>query len=292
MTSCVAMKTTPLGSGPDDGPPAERERDAAWSHLSSVDEEDYGFESVYWPGGKVADVAERLDEVIERAYVSDFKNLSPTDLLAALLVIRRLREDFTVAEGHLIEAARKKDVTWARLAPALEVKSRQAAERRYLRLCGNASDANSGRTQSERVERERDSRADQRAQRQWVEDHAAEVRALALRLAAVEDLQERADRSEYAFQDKLNKRLFPRPPYTPARWPAALTRAIERDNVHTMFAETRNATLPAVIALDGHQELVDAITALHRGASGAGLEVLRERWRSRPDYDPDEDTDA
>ncbi|MFF4607814.1 hypothetical protein ACFY12_34375 [Streptomyces sp. NPDC001339] len=283
------MRTTPPGNGPDDGPPAERERAAAWSHLSSVDEEDYGFESVYWPGGKVADVAERLDEVIERAYVSDFTSLSPTDLLAALLVIRKLRDDFTVAEGHLIEAARKKNATWARIAPALEVKSRQAAERRYLRLCGNASDANPGRTQSERVERERDSRANQRAQRQWVEAHAAEIRALALRLAAVEDLQERADRSEYAFQDKLNKRIFPRPAYTPARWPAALTRAIERDDVHAMFAETRNATLPEVVSLDGHQELVDAITQLHRGASGAGFEVLKERWARRYGPDPDED---
>lgn len=286
------MRTTLPRHGPDDEQPrSERERAAAWSHLSSTDEEDYDLEPVYWPGGRLAEIAERLDEVIERAYVSDLKGLSPTDLLAALLVIRKLRDDFTAAEGSLIEAARKKDVTWARLAPALEVKSRQAAERRYLRLCGNAGDANPGRTQRERVDNERDSRAGQRARRQWIEDHAAEARALALRLAAVEDLQERADRCEYAFQDKLNKHIFPRPAYTPARWPADLTRAIERDDIHAMFAETRNATLPAVVCLDGHQELVDAITELHRGASGAGLTVLRERWRSRDGYDPDEDAD-
>lgn len=247
---------------PDDASRAELERAAAWSHLSSANEEDYDFEPTYWPGGKVADVAQRLDEVIERAYVSGGKTLSPTDLLAALLVLRKLRDDFTVAEGHLIEAARKKDVTWARIAPALEVKSRQAAERRYLRLCGNAHDANPGRTQRERVENERDSRAGQRAKRQWVEDHAAEVRALALRLAAVADRQGRT----------------------------GLGRAIERGDVHAMFAETGNATLPAAVCLDGHQELVDAITELHRGASRAGLGVLRERWRSRYGNDPDEGT--
>ncbi|KAB7833520.1 hypothetical protein [Streptomyces mobaraensis] len=283
------MRTTPPRGGPDDTPRAERERDAAWSHLSSADEEDYGFEPVYWPGGKVADVAERLDEVIERAYVSDLKSLSPTDLLAALLVLRTLRDDFTVAEGNLIEAARKKGATWARLAPALEVSSRQAAERRYLRLRGDAFASHPGRTQRERVENERDSRAEHRARRQWVEDHAVEVRALAVRLAAVEDLQERADRSERTFEDGLNRRVFPRPPYTPARWPAALTRAIERDDVHAMFAETRNATLPAVVSLDGHQELVDAITELHRGAAGAGTEVLKARWDRRYGPDPDED---
>ncbi|GGN47730.1 hypothetical protein [Streptomyces fuscichromogenes] len=104
------MKTTPPRNGPDDTPRAEHERDAAWSHLSSADEEDYGLDPEYWPGGKVVEVAERLDEVIERAYVSDLKNLSPTDLLATLLVLRKLREDFTTAEGLLIETARKKNV--------------------------------------------------------------------------------------------------------------------------------------------------------------------------------------
>ncbi|WP_372404928.1 hypothetical protein [Streptomyces luteireticuli] len=47
--------------------------------------------------------------------------------------------------------------------------------------------------------------------------------------------------------------------------------------------------LPTVGSLDGHQELVDAITDLHCGAAGAGAEVLKARWDRR--YGPGEDAD-
>ncbi|MGW6202218.1 hypothetical protein ACWF9B_00975 [Streptomyces sp. NPDC055089] len=289
------MRTTPslrTEADAEENPAAERERAAAWQHLARPEEEGYDLNPAYWPGARLAEVAERFDDVVENAYVSALGDLSPTDLLAALLVIRRLRDDFTVMEGHLIEAARKQDVTWTRLAPALEVKSRQAAERRHLRLCGNAYDANPGRTQRERVDNERDNRAERRAEQQWIAEHADEVRALAVRLAAVEDLQERADSKERAWQNEMNDQLiplFPQPPFIPARWPADLAQAIERDDVPQMFAETRNATLPNVISLDGHEELVADIIALHRGASGAGLTVLQERWNRRYGPEPDED---
>jgi hypothetical protein len=285
------MRTTPPRSAPDDTPRAERERDAAWSHLSSADEEDDAFlDPVYWPGGRLGDIAERLDEVIERAYVSDLKNLSPTDLLAALLVLRKLRDDFTVAEGYLIEAARKREVTWARLAPALEVKSRQAAERRFQQLCGNALASHPGRTQRERVDNERDRRAEARAEQQWITEHADQVRRLAEQLAAVPALQEAADAAERTFHDENNRRTFPRPPYTPARWPAQLQTALRAGDTPRMFHLLRNATLPALAGLAAQvPELVADITALHRAAGQAGLAVLRERWERRYGPDPDED---
>lgn len=292
MTSCVVMKTTPPRNGPDDTPRAEHERDAAWSHLSSADEEDYGLDPEYWPGGKVAEVAERLDEVIERAYVSDLKNLSPTDLLAALLVLRKLREDFTTAEGLLIETARKKNVTWARIAPALEVKSRQAAERRFQQLCGNALASHPGRTQQERVDNERDRRAEARAERQWIAEHADEVRHLARRLAAYPMLQQAADAAELAFHDRITKGVFPTPPASPARWPAQLQAALATGDTAKQFQLIRNATLPRLTGLaEQAPDLVADIKALYRAAGAAGLAVLRERWERREGPDPDEDAD-
>ncbi|MET8749012.1 hypothetical protein ABZW32_02845 [Streptomyces sp. NPDC004667] len=60
--------------------------------------------------------------------------MTETDLLATLLVIRELREKLQADEADLLRVARRKRVTWARLAKALGLKSRQAAERRFLRL--------------------------------------------------------------------------------------------------------------------------------------------------------------
>jgi hypothetical protein len=215
-----------------------------------------------------------------------------TDVLAALLVTKKLRDDLAAAEGHLIEIARARKVTWARLADALEVKSRQAAERRYQQLRGD-SWSDHARTQRERVDNERDQRAEQRARDQWVDEHAGEIRDLAVRLAAVEDLQQRADTREYAFQDRINRRIFPRPAYTPACWPADLRTAITADNAHKMFAEIRHATLPDIIDLTtDHSELVKDIAALHRQAASAGTAVLKERWDRRYGPDPDEDDTA
>lgn len=290
MTSYVVMRTTPQDSGKDETHRAERERAAAWSHLSSADE--YGFDAAYWPGGRISDIAGRLDEVIERSYLSELQNVSDTDLLAALLVIRKLRDDLAAAEGHLIETARKKNVTWARLAEALEVKSRQAAERRFQQLCGNALASNPGRTQRERVDNERDRRAEARAEQQWIAAHQDEVHQLARRLLAVSDLQQHADVAECGLQDEVSRGVFPHPSYTPARWPAQLRAALQRGDTDRMFALIRNATLPKLTALAAqHPELVADIAALYRAAGAAGLAVLRERWERRYGPEPDEDPD-
>ena len=284
------MKTTPLDSRDDDRPPAERERMAAWWHLSTADE--FADEDTHWPGGRIGDIAERLDQVIEHAYLSQHTKVTDTDVLAALLMTKKLRDDLAAAEGHLIEIARTKKVTWARLAAALEVRSRQAAERRYQQLRGD-SWSDHARTQRERVDNERDQRAQQRTTDQWIDAHAEQIRDLAVRLAAVEDLQQRADTRAYAFQDRINRRIFPRPAHTPARWPGDLRAAITAGNVRKMFAEIRHATLPDIIDLTtDHGELVKDIAALHRQAAGAGTAVLKERLDHRYGPDPGEDDTA
>src|SRR5437763_16030294 len=56
-----------------------------------------------------------------------------TDALAALTLLRHLREELAEWEPRLIAAAREHGASWIQLAPALGVASRQAAERRYLR---------------------------------------------------------------------------------------------------------------------------------------------------------------
>jgi len=82
-------------------------------------------------------------------------------VLAALLVIRALRDKLDRSEHDLISLAREWKITWQRIADALEMRSRQAAERRHLLQLSRARPrlgAPAPRTQSERVERERDRR--------------------------------------------------------------------------------------------------------------------------------------
>ncbi len=59
---------------------------------------------------------------------------SSEQVLAALLVLREAREQLAEWEPGLIEAAREAGASWADLAHPLGVSSRQAAERRYLRV--------------------------------------------------------------------------------------------------------------------------------------------------------------
>lgn len=56
------------------------------------------------------------------------------DLLAALAALRRARADLDATERALIERARERRVPWPRIAGALGLRSRQAAEQRLLRL--------------------------------------------------------------------------------------------------------------------------------------------------------------
>ncbi|WNV87832.1 hypothetical protein [Umezawaea sp. Da 62-37] len=118
--------------------------------------------------------------------IGDYESLrdaaaAPQDLtgpqaLAAIALLRELRAELADWEPRLITAARELGTSWADLAPALGVASRQAAERRYLRLRGSDQ---TGSTGEQRVQAERDRRAGDRAVTRWARDNSATLRSLA-----------------------------------------------------------------------------------------------------------------
>jgi hypothetical protein len=103
-------------------------------------------------------------------------------VLSALTLLRELRDELTGWEPRLIDAARTLGVSWTQLAPALGVASRQAAERRYLRL-RPAGPLESESTGDQRVLNERDRRAGERAVVEWARKHAGALRQIAARVA-------------------------------------------------------------------------------------------------------------
>ncbi|UVS81419.1 HSP18 transcriptional regulator [Actinokineospora sp. UTMC 2448] len=111
-------------------------------------------------------------------------------VLSALIVLRHLRSQLGELEPRLIAAARELGVSWTRLAPALGVTSRQAAERRYLRLRPDDAEA----TGEGRVRAERDRRAGDRAVAEWARRNSAALRGLAGQVAAVDGLAGEARR--------------------------------------------------------------------------------------------------
>ena len=100
------------------------------------------------------------------------------ELLAALVALRELRDRLAGWEPLLIGAARERGLTWTEIAPALGLASRQAAERRYLRLNPQVADAPST-TREQRVQAARDQRSGDRAVDGWARDNAAGLRQLA-----------------------------------------------------------------------------------------------------------------
>ncbi|NGY64848.1 HSP18 transcriptional regulator [Lentzea sp. NEAU-D13] len=97
------------------------------------------------------------------------------EVLAALMLLRELRDELSGWEPQLIEAARALGTSWADLAPALGVASRQAAEKRYLRV-RRTGEAGTG---DERVQAERDRRAGDKAVAAWARENAGVLRMLA-----------------------------------------------------------------------------------------------------------------
>jgi len=104
-------------------------------------------------------------------------------------VLRQLRAELAGWEPELVTAARARKVSWAALAPALGVTSRQAAERRYLRLRPSATGEQTG---EQRVRAQRDKRAGDRAVAAWARDNATVLRQLAGQISALQDLPHRA----------------------------------------------------------------------------------------------------
>lgn len=126
-----------------------------------------------------------------------------TELVAALTALRELRDELASWEPELIAAARSAGVSWADLAPALGVRSRQAAERRFLRL--QPSGAEDRRTGEERVRDERDRRAGDRAVAAWARRNSGDLRRLAGRISALEGLPTTAQRHLDLVQDALGE---------------------------------------------------------------------------------------
>ncbi|MET8284388.1 HSP18 transcriptional regulator [Streptomyces sp. NPDC005132] len=113
----------------------------------------------------------------------------PDLALSALLALREIREQLAGWESGLIETARRQGASWADLAGPLGVASRQAAERRYLRLRPGTT----GSTGEERVQATRDTRAAERTVTAWARDNAADLRRLAGQITALTDLHPSAD---------------------------------------------------------------------------------------------------
>jgi hypothetical protein len=104
--------------------------------------------------------------------------------LETLLLLREVRDRLAGWEPALIEAAREAGASWADLAQPLGVASRQAAERRYLRVRPGPSDS----TGEERVQATRDRRAADRTVTAWARGNAGELRQLTGQIAALAGL--------------------------------------------------------------------------------------------------------
>jgi len=129
---------------------------------------------------------EALRSVVEHVRGGDNGPDPPIEVvLSGLEAMRALRDEVAGWEPDLVAAARRQGVTWEMLAPLLGVASRQAAERRFLRLQPSAA---TDQTAEGRVRATRARRAGDRAVVGWARDNAAALRELAAQVSAVRDL--------------------------------------------------------------------------------------------------------
>lgn len=174
--------------------------------------------------------------------------------LAGLVALRQLRARLDTWEPALIAAARAGGASWAQLAPALGVASRQAAERRYLRLRHDHREPG-GVTRDERVRAERDRRAGERAVTAWAREHGADLRQLAGQITALTDLGPAAQPS----LDRLHRALG----------------GTDAAELLPLLADT-HGHLPA-----DHAALADRITAVVGDTEQVRRATRRERTRRR-----------
>ncbi|MGM1061970.1 HSP18 transcriptional regulator [Saccharothrix sp. Mg75] len=125
-------------------------------------------------------------ETIRDAVEGDGRGVE--QVLEALVLLRGLREELAGWEPRLIASARAMGTSWAELAPALGLASRQAAERRYLRLRPSEVED----TAEGRVRAERDRRAGERAVSRWARENAGSLRSLAGQVGRVDVVVRRA----------------------------------------------------------------------------------------------------
>lgn len=141
-----------------------------------------------------------LDVAARTATGAPATAVRPAELLAALDALHSLRDLLTELEPRLIAAARERGVSWADLAGVLGVASRQAAERRYLRLrpaeAGTPRPGAAGpSTADQRVQAVRDRRAADRAVAVWARENSALLRRLAGHVSSLADLADTAQHS-------------------------------------------------------------------------------------------------
>ncbi|MFE7112884.1 hypothetical protein ACFU98_38560 [Streptomyces sp. NPDC057575] len=221
------MRTTE-GSRGAQRPEAETNRERAWAHMLEnpggirrmATDSPYGHR-------RLGEVSRRYDQICQRAQGLLQPDVSETDILAALLTTRALRQKLNNDELMLITLARSKRITWSRIADALEMKNRQSAERRHLQLSqATGADGRLPRTQNERVEDARELRS-RRAERDWARDNGTVIHKMAQVLTAIPDLQERANRSqEAALMAAPVKRDGTKPEAVHMTWPAALKQCL------------------------------------------------------------------
>ncbi|WP_030772462.1 hypothetical protein [Streptomyces sp. NRRL F-2664] len=146
---------------------------------------------------RAAEALEAIHRTVEDAHRSSAGAVAapaadgsgPERSLDALRMLREVRERLTGWESVLIETARGQGASWAELAGPLGVASRQAAERRYLRLRPGAA----GSTGEQRVQATRDARAADRTVTAWARDNAADLRRLAGQVTSLTDLPAAAE---------------------------------------------------------------------------------------------------
>ncbi len=126
--------------------------------------------------------------------------LADEELLDALALLHALRDQLTGWEPQLIAAARDRGVSWQRLATVLGVATRQAAERRFLRL---APSTTGEITADGRVQAARRRRADDRALQHWAREHAGELRRLAAEVIGLTGLARPGRRHQRELADRL-----------------------------------------------------------------------------------------
>jgi hypothetical protein len=143
-----------------------------------------GASSAARPIGAAAGVG-RIEAAVDTARANAPESDS-AQFLTALALLRQVREQLAAWEPELIDAARATGASWAQLAPALGVASRQAAERRALRLRPSTDEA--ATTGDQRVTAERDRRAQRRAVHAWARGHGADLRVLAAQIGGLTDL--------------------------------------------------------------------------------------------------------
>lgn len=157
----------------------------------TADEAAKGDQDARWPAtaaiAAVEHTVQQLTSPVDGPDRAGPGSVSSMDVLTALAELRVVQDQLATWEPLLIGAARDRGTSWATIAPALGVASRQAAERRYLRLNPHTADPE-GMTGEQRVQAARDRRAGDRAVTQWAHDNAARLRRLAAQITALDNL--------------------------------------------------------------------------------------------------------